>query len=162
MRPASIVLVAVVAAAAIGALLLARPERAPADLTPPPRSAVAQAPDREPVQVEAENVAESGEEPAEEPAKGRSLTRQELETGMLKVRSHALGCRSEGPPPLVVAKLVISPAGSVTSVILPPEVRGTRAGECIAHALRGASFPSWTAPPVPQVEWSYPLRFDAD
>ncbi len=58
---------------------------------------------------------------------------------------------------------MISPAGQVTQVGLPAELRGTRAAECITHALRAATFPSWTpAPPPqpPQLEWSYPLRFD--
>jgi hypothetical protein len=160
MRPATAAQLGLVGAAVIAAVLLARPERVPAVLAPPPRSAVSQQPDREPVSEIEPAVESNGEEAAEEPPRGRSLTRQELEAGLLKVRSRALACRSEGPPPRVVARIVISPAGQVTQVGLPPELKGSRAAECITHALRAASFPSWTAPPLPQVEWNYPLRFD--
>jgi hypothetical protein len=160
MRPATAAQLGLVGAAVIAAVLLARPERVPAGLTPPPRSATSQQPDRDPAPEAEPTVESNGDEPAEEPVRGRSLTRQELEAGLLKVRARALACRSDGPPPLVIARIVISPAGQVTQVALPPELKGSRAAECITHALRAASFPSWTAPPLPQVEWTYPLRFD--
>jgi len=160
MRTATAAQLGLVGAAAIAAVILARPEAVPAGLQPPPRSAASKAPDREPV-AESETVESAGEaEATEEPPRGRSLTRQELETGLLKVRQRALACRAEAPPPVVVVRIVIAPSGQVTQVGLPPEVKGTRAGDCIAHALRAASFPSWTAPPLPSVEWTYPLRFE--
>jgi hypothetical protein len=158
LAPASIAQLAIVGAAIIAAAVLARPEPAPTGLVPPARSAAAQANPRgaEP----APTSADPGADPDDEPVHGRTLSRQDLETALLKVRSHALACRGEGAPPVVELRIGIAPSGQVTQVGLPPEVRNTRAGECITRAIRGASFPSWNAPPVPQVEWTYPLRFD--
>ena len=165
-RPATSTLIAflLVGTAAIAAVFLSRAEPIPGALTAPERSAASRAPDPEPAaETEAANAEAGGEaEAADEPPRGRALTRQDLELGMLQVRAHARSCRSEGAPPLVLLKISIAPSGQVTSVVTPAELRGTRAAECISHAIRTATFPSWSAPPVPSVEWSYPLRLDGD
>ena len=146
-----------IVAAAVLAVAIARPERVPERLAPPERSAEAQA---RPAQT-SEPAAET--DPQDEPPqKGYSLTRMDLELGMLKVRQRALGCRDEGTPLVIAMKVMIAPTGVVTSVSLPQEVRGTQAGECISRAVHQATFPAWSLPPlVMQVEWDYPLRMDA-
>ena len=163
MRPASVVQLGIVGAAVIAAVLLARPERVPAHLAPPPRSAISLAPDRAPAADDSTAECAGAEaEAADDPPPGRMLTRQDLETGLLKVRARALACKNEGPPPVVELHIVIAASGQVTSVGLPQELRGSRAAECISHAIRAASFPSWTpTEKVAQIEWTYPLRFDA-
>jgi hypothetical protein len=141
-----------------GALVIARPEPVPANLQPPPRSVLAQSP--APTENEADPEPTENDTPDEPaPRKGYSLTRMDLENAMLKVRSHAVSCRGGGTPPMVLVKIIIAPSGAVTNVIVPAEIRGA-VGECVAHALRAASFPAWSQPPVPQVEWTYALRFE--
>lgn len=150
----------VVAACGV-AVLVSRSEIVPSVLVPPGRSAEAQArptPASEPAAETVDN--DAPDDPS--PQKGYSLTRMDLEQAMLKVRTSALGCRDEGTPLVVPIKVVIAPSGAVTSVLLPQEVRGSQAAECISRAIHQASFPAWSLPPlVTQVEWSYPLRMDA-
>lgn len=149
----------VLGVAAGAAVVLGRPERVPASLEAPPRASVR--PRVQPAGDANEPIAAESD-PADEPPRGYALTRQDLEGGLLKVRARAMACRSELPPPVVPLKIVIAPNGQVTQVALPEELRATAAGQCIVRAIRMASFPAWTAPPVPSVEWSYPLRFDGD
>lgn len=157
--PWRVVSALILLAAVGGALAIARPEAVPANLVPPPRSELARTAATAPEVTEASDAVES-EAPEEQPRKGYSLTRMDLESGMLKVRSHAVSCRGGGTPPVVNVKIIIAPSGAVTNVILPPELRSSEVGACVSHALRAATFPAWSQPPVPQVEWSYPLRFD--
>ncbi|MEO6953608.1 MAG: hypothetical protein ABI321_17535 [Polyangia bacterium] len=149
-----------IVAAAVVALVVARPERVPDKLVPPERSAEAQA---KPTQTSEPTTEAVDPDPQDElPKKGYSLTRMDLEQGMLKVRQRALGCRDEGTPLLIPMKVMIAPSGAVASVSLPPEVRGTPVAECISRAVHQATFPAWSLPPlVAQVEWDYPLRMDA-
>jgi hypothetical protein len=148
-----------VLSAAVAAVVLARPERVPASLAPPPRSAAANAPER---QVSSDAIEETSDPtPDDPPPKGYALNRQDLDMALARVHGRAMACRSEGVPTVVPVHLVVSPAGSVTSVGLPAELRGTRGGDCISHAMHAMSFPAWhVLPNVPNVEWNYPLRFD--
>jgi len=149
-----------VLSAAVAAIVLARPEPVPASLAPPPRSAAANAPER---QASSEGSVEETSDPTPDdpPPKGYALNRQDLDMALARVHGRAMACRSEGVPPVVPVHIVISPSGSVTSIGLPAELRGTRGGDCISHAMHAMSFPAWhVLPNVPNVEWSYPLRFE--
>lgn len=160
-NPWRLVSVLVLLAALGGALVLARQEPIPKDLSPPPRSELARAPQSTTELAEPGEVAEvdTPDEPA--PRKGYSLTRMDLENAMLKVRSHAVSCRNGtgSAPPIVAVKLIIAPSGQVTNVVLPPELHND-VGACVSRVFRSATFPAWSQPPVPQVEWTYALRFD--
>ena len=144
-----------------GALVLARPEPVLPQAGRPPRSALASAATAEAIEADPAGESVMGEQdPPEEPRHGYSLTRMDLEGGLLKVRSRAIGCRNGSSTPPLIVKLTISPSGSVSSVSTPHDYRDRDVAECVARVLRGAGFPAWSAPPVPAVEWTYYLRFD--
>jgi hypothetical protein len=152
-----LITIIVLCAAIAAAFVIARPERVPVGGKAPERSAAA----RQKLGAETNEPSAEADPADEPPHPGYSLTRQDLEQGLLKVRTRAMSCHDETTPPEVIVTLTISTSGTVTSVALPAELRGTQAGECIVRALKTASFPSWApTEKVTQVEWRYPLRFD--
>lgn len=160
--PSTMFALGLVLSASIAVGVLARPEAVPRGLAPPARSDAAKKdvalPSGEPTAEDTSD--DNGDDPPPQ-QKGYALTRQDLNLALSRVHARAMACRSEGPPPVVPLHIVISPSGAVTSVGLPAELRGTRAGECISHAMHAMSFPAWRQPEkAANVEWSYPLRFE--
>ena len=167
-QPSRLVILLVLLGASAVAVALARPEHIP-DTAPPPRSEASRAVSTvaaaspsagEPAEALVGESAGAEADAPEEAAPGYAMTRGDLETGLLKLRSRVVACGDPATPPMVRVKLTILPNGAVSSVSVPPELKGTNAADCLVRALRTASFPAWSAPPLPSIEWSYPVRFD--
>lgn len=90
------------------------------------------------------------------------LDRRQLEAGMNKVKPHVFRCRElEQFVGYIKVRLVIARSGNVQSVhvVEPPE--RTRTTECVAKAVRTASFPRFRGTLIPTVELTYPFLFTA-
>ncbi|MBL8626904.1 MAG: hypothetical protein JNK64_36790 [Myxococcales bacterium] len=87
-----------------------------------------------------------------------ALEPKEIKAGMSAVAGAAQACYgSHGVAGHVKVKAVVAPSGSVTKVDATGEFAGTPTGSCVAAAVKGASFPSWTGAPM-TVTYSFTLQ----
>ena len=87
-----------------------------------------------------------------------ALEPKEIKAGMSAVAGAAQACYgSHGVAGHVKVKAVVAPSGSVSKVDATGEFAGTPTGSCVAAAVKGASFPSWTGAPM-TVTYSFTLQ----
>jgi len=87
-----------------------------------------------------------------------ALEPKEIKAGMSAVAGAAQACYgANGVAGHVKVKAVVAPSGSVTKADATGEFAGTPTGSCVAAAVKGASFPSWTGAPM-TVTYSFTLQ----
>ena len=87
-----------------------------------------------------------------------SLEPKEIKAGMSAVSGAAQSCFGKhGVAGHVKVKATVASSGSVTKVDATGEFAGTPTGACVAGAVKGASFPSWTGAPM-TVTYSFTLQ----
>ena len=90
------------------------------------------------------------------PAK-KDLDRSDIKTAMGSVQGQAQACRDQfGVAGTVAVKVVVAPSGPVTKVTTTGSFAGTPTGDCVAAAVRDASFPSWEGAPM-TIQYSFLL-----
>jgi hypothetical protein len=105
----------------------------------------------------------TGGKPKDDPATPTGPTKsglepKEIKAGMSAVAGAAQGCYGKhGEAGHVKIKAVVAPSGSVTKADATGEFAGTPTGACVAAAVKGASFPSWTGAPM-TVTYSFTLQ----
>lgn len=83
----------------------------------------------------------------------KELTGDDFKQGMASITPAAKNCY-KGTQGTVMAKIVISPSGKVSKVSVTGQFSGTPEGQCVASAIKGASFPPWDGGPA---SFSYPI-----
>jgi len=87
-----------------------------------------------------------------------SLEPKEIKAGMSAVAGAAQSCFGKhGVAGHVKVKATVTSSGSVSKVDATGEFAGTPTGACVAGAVKGASFPSWTGAPM-TVTYSFTLQ----
>jgi hypothetical protein len=87
-----------------------------------------------------------------------NLEPKEIKAGMSSVAGKAQACFAQhGVAGHVKVKAVVSASGAVSKCDATGEFAGTPTGACVAAAVKGASFPSWTGAPM-TVTYSFTLQ----
>jgi hypothetical protein len=77
------------------------------------------------------------------------LTSQELRAGLKAVEGDAKACYAKHQEAgTVKVKLTIDPSGKVSKAAATGSFAGTPSGDCVASALKGATFPAWDGAPM--------------
>lgn len=76
----------------------------------------------------------------------KSLSADDFKSGMSAVSGKATACY-KGTPGSVALSVSIGPDGKVKNVAVKGSFAGTPSGDCVASAVRSASFPPWDGPP---------------
>jgi hypothetical protein len=88
------------------------------------------------------------------------LGRRELEGGMERVRSQVEACQSlEQFVGIATVELAINRSGGVQSVTLLPPLDQTQTGECMAKAVKTATFPKFRGTLLPTIDLTYQFLF---
>jgi hypothetical protein len=85
----------------------------------------------------------------------KALSGEDMKHGMGAVAGKAQACY-QGTSGSVSVKLQVAPSGQVTKVSIGAPFAGTPTGDCVAAAVKGASFPAWDGGPT-TVSYSYLL-----
>jgi hypothetical protein len=81
--------------------------------------------------------------------KKTELSGKEIRAGLTAVTGAAKGCYDKyGISGTVKVKVTIEPSGKVSKVSATGEFAGTPTGDCVAAAVRSATFPSWDGAPM--------------
>jgi hypothetical protein len=162
------VALAVAGTVVLAALLIAwrRGEPAPTETPPvvtprlralssPPAPQPAASPSSE------EDVVAEDPTPAMDPSGvPEELGRRDLEGGMERVRPQVEACQSlEQFVGIAMVELTINHAGGVQSVTLLPPLDQTQTGECMAKAVKTASFPKFRGTLAPTIDLTYQFLF---
>jgi hypothetical protein len=83
----------------------------------------------------------------------KELTGDDFKKGMAAVTPAAKNCY-KGTQGTATVKLVIAPSGQISKVTVGGQFAGTPEGECVASAIKGASFPAWDGGPQ---SFTYPI-----
>jgi hypothetical protein len=83
----------------------------------------------------------------------KKLTGDDFKAGMAAITPAAKNCY-KGTQGTATVKLVIAPTGKISKVTVGGQFAGTPEGECVANAVKGASFPAWDGGPE---SFSYPI-----
>lgn len=136
-------------------------------LAAPRPPVVAKAPPKLPLGEEEQPAAAADEDeavaaPEDWLNRPRRLKRAEIEAGMERVEPSVIQCKHlEEASGTVTVRLEVGASGSVQSVVVLPPFADTKTGQCVARAVRGASFPSFAPVPTPTLTIVYPYYFQA-
>jgi hypothetical protein len=83
----------------------------------------------------------------------KELTGDDFKTGIGAVKPAAKACY-KGTQGTAMTKIVIAPSGKISKVTVTGQFAGTPEGECVAAAIKAASFPPWDGGPA---SFSYPI-----
>jgi hypothetical protein len=83
----------------------------------------------------------------------KELTGDDFKTGINAVKPAAKSCY-KGTQGTAMTKIVIAPSGKISKVTVTGQFAGTPEGECVASAIKGATFPAWDGGPA---SFSYPI-----
>jgi hypothetical protein len=87
-----------------------------------------------------------------------SLGRSEVVAGMGKVKARVIACYDQYKVPGVAnVALTIANSGKVQSANVTGTFAGTPTGDCVAKAVKGASFPPWRGAAM-TINYPYMLR----
>ncbi len=85
------------------------------------------------------------------------LKNSDIQGGLAKVKGKASACYAQyNVPGLVTISLTIGPGGRVQSASPTGKFSGTPTGECVARAVKSASFPRFKGPPM-SIEYPFML-----
>jgi outer membrane biosynthesis protein TonB len=76
----------------------------------------------------------------------KSLSADDFKAGMGAINGRAIGCY-KGTPGTVSVRVAIGPDGHVQKVTVTGPFAGTPSGDCVAAAVKGATFPPWDGSP---------------
>jgi hypothetical protein len=85
----------------------------------------------------------------------KELSEADIKTGMGAVASKATACY-QGTGGVVPVKVSVAPSGAINRVSIGGAFAGTPTGNCVATAVKGASFPAWDGRPM-TISYSYLL-----
>lgn len=83
----------------------------------------------------------------------KSLTGDDFKKGMSAIDGKAHGCY-KGTQGTATVKLTIAPSGSISKISVGGAFAGKPEAECVAAAVRGATFPAWDGAPM---TFTYPI-----
>src|SRR5262249_15661269 len=79
-----------------------------------------------------------------------TLDKGQIVAGMGKVKSNVTACYDQyHVPGMAMVALTIAPSGKVSSANVTGQFAGTPTGECVAKAVKKASFPRFKGAPMP-------------
>jgi len=94
------------------------------------------------------DVLKGGSGPKDSKPTKTELTGKEIRTGLDAINGTAKACYDKyNVAGTVKVKLTIDPSGSVSKASATGDFAGTPTGDCVAAAVKGASFPSWDGAP---------------
>ena len=83
----------------------------------------------------------------------KELTGDDFKKGMSAIAGKAQGCY-KGTQGTATVKLTIAPSGQIAKVSIGGQFAKTPEGECVANAVKAASFPAWDGHPQ---SFTYPI-----
>jgi hypothetical protein len=89
---------------------------------------------------------ETTKAPAKPKLSKTSLSGDDFKSGMGAINARATACY-KGTPGTVSVRVAIGPDGHVQKVSVTGSFAGTPSGDCVAAAVKAASFPPWDGPP---------------
>lgn len=97
------------------------------------------------------NVGGGGEKAAPDPSENlpERLSNSDIRTGMSSVRPRVQACNAQyRVPGTVNLNITIARTGKIQSAVVTQKFAGTPTGSCVEKAVKGASFPKFSGPPM--------------